>query len=659
MPFWWGRRNRFWYKNNYRRRTYRRKRKRWPKRRRRNFRRPTRRRRRRRRRQKVRKKKQTLTLKVWQPDTIRKCKIKGTGIHIVGGNGTQYRCFTANRFDWTPPLMPGGGGFGVEKFTLQHLYNEHLLSNNIWTQSNKMLDLCRYTGARIKFYRHETIDFIACYSRNLPFNLEKYTYADAHPNSMLHSRHKKIIPSLKTRRGGKRYVTMKIKPPKPVSNKWFFQETFSNTPLFKLTTSIIDLRYPHISQIGSNELVSLFCLNTDFYANAGWGNVSPPGTHSKWYVPYHGIATINSVQIKGKITPIQIGEQYKDTISYEKGYFQPKLLQAEKILQSAMQNIPIQASRYNPTKDDGQGNKLWLVSVVNYSFQPPKTDTDLYIDGLPLWQLVWGFTDFVKQTKKDSTFLNTYYAAFESKYLEPAVSTSKIYIPIDMSFIQGKGPYDSYVSNFRKEHWYPTLNAQLKTLNAIAQAGPFVPKLDNIFLSSWELYSNYTFYFKFGGSELPEPDTVNPQDQGTYVIPTNIQKAIQVSNPQKQSPYTTLHSWDYRRGLITSSAFKRMCENQTTDTEFEPDTETIPKKKKKVQHGNQLQRAEEETQEIQNCLLSLCEENTFQETPQTSLLDLIQQQQQQQQQLKHNLLKLLSDLKLKQRSLQLQTGLIH
>lgn len=69
-----------------------------------------------------------------------------------------------------------------------------------------------------------------------------------------------------------------------------------------------------------------------------------------------------------------------------------------------MNNIPIQASRYNPTKDDGVGNKLWLVSVLNYSFLPPKTDADLYIENLPLWQLVWGFTDFVKQTKKTAHF---------------------------------------------------------------------------------------------------------------------------------------------------------------------------------------------------------------------------------------------------------------
>lgn len=556
--------------------------------------------------------------------------------------------------------MPGGGGFGVETFSLQHLYNEHKLQNNIWTQSNKNLELVRYTGCCFKMYRHETIDFIVNYSRQLPMSLEKFTYPDAHPNSLLHSRHKKIIPSLKTRKHGKRYVKIKIKPTKQLSNKWLFQETYANAPLVKLTTSIIDLRYPHISQIGQNELVSIFCLNTDFYANAGWGNSSPPGTqHNKWYQPYAKIASITTVQIKGKATPITIDTtDYKNSISYDKGYFQSKLLQAEKIITVQSENLPIKAARYNPTKDDGIGNKVWLVSVVNYSYQPPKTDSDLIIENLPIWQAYWGFLDYVKQVKKDSTFLNTYYTVFESKYLEPAVSTSKLYIPIDVSFINGKGPYDSYVTSYRKENWYPTLNAQLKTINNLVQAGPFVPKLDNIFLSSWELYSSYSFYFKFGGSELPEPDTVNPQEQGTYDVPSKIKSALQIINPQKQSPYSTLHSWDYRRGLITSSAYKRMLDYQETDTEFENVTEHPRKKKKTQEYGNALQKADQETEEIQDCLLSLCEEATFQDYKEDNIIQLIQQQQNQQQQLKHQLLTLLSDLKKQQRTLQLQTGLL-
>ncbi len=167
-----------------------------------------------------------------------------------------------------------------------------------------------------------------------------------------------------------------------------------------------------------------------------------------------------------------------------------------------------------------------------------------------------------------------------------------------------------------------------------------------------------SIFFKFGGSELPEPDTVDPEKQGTYEVPSKIKSAVQIINPQKQNACAALHSWDYRRGVITSTAYKRMLENQETDTEFEYPTEQPPQKKKKTQYGNALQRADQETEEIQDCLLSLCEEATFQNFQEENILNLIQQQQQQQQHLKQQFLTLLSDLKKKQRALQLQTGLL-
>ncbi len=84
---------------------------------------------RRRRRSKVRRKKKTLLIKQWQPDTIRKCKIKGYITHVLGSEGKQFACYTDTRFDWVPPRTPGGGGFGVEKYTLSFLYDEYLRGN--------------------------------------------------------------------------------------------------------------------------------------------------------------------------------------------------------------------------------------------------------------------------------------------------------------------------------------------------------------------------------------------------------------------------------------------------------------------------------------------------------------------------------------------------
>nr|UHK06514.1 MAG: ORF1 [Torque teno midi virus] len=661
MPFWWRRRKRRWYgtwnKRRYFTRHKRRKR-RFPRRyRRRRF-----TRRRRRRRGKVRRKKKTLTVRQYQPDCIRKCKIKGIGINILGAQGKQFACYTDNSTAWTPPLQPGGGGFGVEKFTFQYLYEQNKAGNNIWTASNKNLDLVRYTGGYIKFWRHQHADFIVRYDRTLPMTAEKYTYPETYPQSLLLGKHKRIIPSLNTQPKGKRYVKIKFKPPKMLTNKWFFQEALANTGLIKIQSSVADLRYPHMGCCNTNELVTISLINMQFYKNFGWGNSNNPvpTQANRWYQPYNSAKTELTITLPGgkKLTKKTIPvTPYNSTILLASGWFQPDLMQAIKIEEQTI--LPTAFTRYNPTKDTGVGNQVWLASVISFSIQPPKSDKDLIIEGLPLYQLLFGFLDMVQKKKGDTRFLDSYCLFFKTKFAEPQNGESHIFCPIDDSFRAGKGAYDSYPTQWDQEHWFPTVKHQLKTINNIVMSGPFIPKLENIKLSTWELWCNYCFYFKFGGATLPDAEADNPQEKGTYPVPTNQQQTVQVTNPQKSSPYATLHSWDFRRGVITSSAYKRMCENQETDTEYQTDTEPPKKKKTIFFTGNSLQVPEKETQEIQTCLQSLCETNSCQESEEEkSLHQLIKEQQQQQQHLKHNLLKLIVDLKNKQKLLQLQTGVL-
>nr|UHK03896.1 MAG: ORF1 [Torque teno midi virus] len=662
MPFWWRRRKKWW--RGRRRAWYRRRPTKKNKRRRRLFRRRAYKpyRRRRKRSKKVRRKKKLIPIKQWQPETIKKCKIKGIGVHVLGANGTQFRCYTDHKQEYTVSKGYGGGGFGVEKFSLQYLYSENKAGNNIWTTSNVMLDLVRYTGCKFKFWRHPTVDFVGRYSRSYPMQLVKYAYAETHPQQIMLSKHKFIIPSLATQPKGRRYVIVKIKPPRQMTTKWFFQESSANTGLVQLQTSACDLRYAHLGCCNQNQLATILALNTDFYQNAGWGNSTNTlvPTSTKWYVPYNNAQTISSVKnAKGETVSIEtVTSPYTETITIQKGWFQPKLLGAIQILTPSELNIPIKVVRYNPTRDTGVGTAVWLVNVINSSYQPPKTDLDLYLEGLPLWQLLFGFTDWVRKAKPDPTFLQTYYLCFKTKAIEPQPGTHQVIIPVDYSFIKGTGPYGTSVSDYQGKHWYPTLIHQYESINAIVQTGPFIPKLDNLKANTWELYSNYTFYFKFGGAEMPDPTTADPTKQGQYDVPDHLYKTIQITNPQKQTPENTLHYWDYRRGIVTSSAFKRMCENAETDSDITPFSE--PKKKKKRQeYTNALQPITQEAQEVQSCLHSLYEENIFQESEEAqTTADLIRQQQQQQLRIKDNLLKLINHLKSKQRLLQLQSGLL-
>nr|UHM26560.1 MAG: ORF1 [Torque teno midi virus] len=659
MPFWWRRRRRRWYGSRYKRRYFNKykRRRRWPRRRRRNRRAP---RRRRTRRTKVRRKKKTLTVRQYQPDCIRRCKIKGIAIHVLGCQGKQFACYTDNAEAWTPELQPGGGGFGVEKFTLQNLYEQNKKGNNIWTASNTNLDLARYIGGSIKFWRHEHADFVVYYSRTLPMNLQKYTYAGTYPQNLLLRKHKKIIPSLKTSSRGKRYVKIKFGPPKLLTNKWLFQETMANTGLIQIHSSVLDLRYPHLGCCNTNELVSLYGLNLEMYKHFAWGNpTNPYGTESRWYTPYGRAKNPITVTWPGSKTPEQItikDENYHDSIKKDSGWFQTKILQATKI--NDYEQIPLTACRYNPTKDTGVGNKVWLASVMNSSYLAPKTDKDLILEGLPLYELLFGFFDLIQKTKKDPTFLHSYCLFLQSPALEPQHGAYHMFCPLDLSFIQGKGAYNSYVTQWEQDHWFPTIKHQQKTVNNIVMSGPFMPKLENQSKNTWELWSTYQFNFKFGGAQLPDPETADPEQQGTYPIPNNQQQTVQITNPEKTSPLTTIHTWDYRRGIITDSAYKRMRENQQTDTDFQTDTETPKKKKKTLHRGRALPIQEEETQEMQACLQTLCEKDSCQDFQEGDLNLLIQQQHQQQQRIKQDLLKLIIDLKKKQKVLQLQTGIL-
>nr|UHK06809.1 MAG: ORF1 [Torque teno midi virus] len=663
MPFWWSRRNRWW--PGRRRTYYKRKRNTFKRRRRRPFyknrrRRPARRRRRRRKR--VRRKLKKINLKQWQPDRIVKCRITGLTVTVLGGQGKQFVCYTDDSEDWVPAKAPGGGGFGVESFSLQYLYEEYKMGNNRWSKSNIMSDLVRYSGCRFTFYRHPYTDFIVHYSRQPPFKLEKYTYCESHPHSLLLKKHKKVIPSLKTKPWGKRYVKIKIGPPKLMSTKWFFQETFTKYSLLKLTAAACDLRYAHLGCCNTNQLISLLGLDLQFYTHGNWGNAAPPGTNH--YNPQGNMAKITCVYLNpnkpNETTTITIKEDnYNNSVSYDFGWFQPKLLQAWKV---NTQNVtPMTAMRYNPTIDDGKNNAVWFSSTLTVDYNKPNTDKDLIIEGEPLWKLFYGFTNYVQKIKGDPTFLKSYVVLVQSPYIFPfrEIGTKNYHLPLDKSFVSGKGPYNDTLTQDKKQKWFPTLEHQQESINAFVCCGPYIPKYDNQKESTWELHGRYDFFFKWGGSQLPDENVADPSQQAIYDTPNTIKEAIQIINPEKQKAANILHCWDYRRGYLTKGALKRVLEDQETDTDFQPDADSLyqplPRKKKK----KALETYQQETEEVQNSLLCLCEEDTYQEIQQTpDLLQLIQQQQQQQRDIKQQLLTLIADLKMKQKLIQLQTGLL-
>nr|UHK06175.1 MAG: ORF1 [Torque teno midi virus] len=653
MPFWWNRRRKPWYgrwryKRYKRRRTYRQPRKR-------RYRFTTRRRRRRRRRKyKVRRKRQKITLKQWQPDAIKKCKIKGYMLLVAGAQGNQYRCYTNQREEYTIPRAPGGGGFGVDVFSLEFLYNEWKAHKNIWTASNEYLDLCRFTGSTFTLFRHETTDFLFSYDIQPPFDFGKYTYSDVHPLNQLLSRRHKVVFSRATKPQGKPYIRVKIRPPKLMSTKWYFQEDFAEQHLVKVMASAVNFSYALYGWNTQSTNVTIMALNTKFYQLHNWAQ-----DHGQQpYKPYTGYPT-DGLQFKNaKGTSKTVNPtNYKQSISKSDGFFQTAVLQAITVLHGTQpqHERPIAIGRYNPEKDTGEGNKVWLTSVLSDSGWSPPREDNLVLVNRPLYMLFFGLWDWINISKPKTQYLESSMFVVQSKFIHTITPTTQTCWPlVDYTFIQGKLPYNEDITLQDEQKWYPTCFTQRETINAIVQSGPLVPKYNQQPSSTWELSTKYTFYFKWGGPQVTDKIIQNPKDQSKYPIPNSIWETIQISDPLKQNCRSLLRSWDFRRGIATTAALKRMRENLPSTESLSSDETETPKKKKKV--TSEMPYKEQAQEEVQNCLLSLFEEDSSPEST-DNINQLIQQQHKHQQKLKRNIIFLLMKLKQKQRQIAMQTGL--
>nr|UHK05323.1 MAG: ORF1 [Torque teno midi virus] len=661
MPFWWKRRRKPWFGRwRYRRNKFRSFRKRRPRRRytRRRNRRTTRRRRKR----KVRRKKRKIPIQQWQPESIKKCKIIGFSDLIIGAEGRQFLCWTDEREEYVPPKAPGGGGFGYETITLDWLYSQHKAHNCIWTATNQYKDLCRYTGGCIWLYRHPTTDFVFSYSVQPPFEITKLTYPQLQPQNMLLEPHHKIILSLKNKPHGKHRVKIRFKPPKTMSTTWYFQKQFSDFPLVLFRATAASFSFPRISPLSQSQMITVYYLDTNMWTSCNWAATQdswwkPAGTATSWEFTTKTSTGDVITNVNGTTKWQNDKTGYYESINKNTGWFQKKILNAYKMKRDGVQvaNRPIYTARYNPNEDDGYGNVVYAVSLLQSSWAEPVTQHDYVIRGLPLWMAFHGFYSFLKLITKDKAFDEHYMFIVKCRAIRPiSQPTPQSYFPfIDRTFIDSTLPYDEYISANIEKLWYPKAAFQQQTINAFVESGPFIPKYTNIPFSTWELSYKYMFYFKWGGPQVTDPPVDDPTGKGTYPLPGPHQTAIQISNPKKQSTESMLHEWDWRRGFATQTAIKRMQENIETDTSFQSDDSASPPKRRKI--SKKVQRPEDKEEKIKSCLLSLCEEPTYQEET-TDIQQLIQQQQHEQRNLKRNILTLLTHLKTNQRFLNLQTG---
>lgn len=576
----------------------------------------------------------------------------------MGAHGRQMICFTNVKDRLTPSRAPAGGGFGIERFTLAHLYEEWKARNNIWTATNENTDLGRYTGCKISFYRHLDTDFIIKYSRNPPFNLEKYSYMYMQPQELLLGKHKRILLSKKMNPKGKLKTTLKIGPPKLLTNKWLLQSELAKQDLVEISAAAASFAYPTIGCCNENRILNLYSINIEFYKDANWGQAH---TGDQYYKPYSTIPDDLKFHYKtqsGGEGTVNGPKEKDKALTLENGWFQPKILGSYKITKGSLSTqygeLPMVLLRYNPAADQGPGNMVTIIDIVSGQWQGPYSE-DYTIKDVPLWLALNGYPNYVQQKSGDKGILKHKVIVVQSRalYRLPTVSTQKIFPIVGAKFVNGKPPYDQPLTPDMTKTWYPTYEHQQEPLNDIVCCGPLVPKFYNQTNSTWELQYFYRFYFKWGGPEIGDPTVDDPKTKGQATTDYTMPRTIQVFNPLKNKTESILHPWDFRRGIVTKRALERMCQNLETDSNFYPDGET-PKKKKKT--TCELRNPQEEIKEVQSCILSLCQTETSEEEDPNNLQQLIHKQKLKQQQLKHNILVLLTDLKTKQNSLRLQTG---
>nr|UGV36277.1 MAG: ORF1 [TTV-like mini virus] len=579
-----------------------------------------RRRRWRRRRQPVRRRKKLryLLLKNFQPKCIRKCKIKG---HIPLFWGPPERLphnYELYEMSIAPEKIPSGGLFCIKNFSLEALYAEQKYCRNIWTKTNQSLPMMRYTGCKIRFYKSFHTDYVASYSTSLPLAANLDMYQTMHPGIHTMLQHKIMVPRKKYNNSKKPYITIKAKPPDPLTNKWYFQQDMASIPLIQIRASAASFDESYIDYRAISTTLNIYFLNKGCIQNSNFIQIPTSGyycrKHNNQNIYLYSssrptgeisentklnelifLGNTNNNQpgtpfVKGATTsPLQsypltkwgnpfyttyLKKQKKVYFSYATvGTIANKLAQQEtatvKDLEQPYQSFTetqiLDAVRYNPFRDQGTKNRIFIQSIKQDSdtWAPPPQPWATS-EFLPLWILCFGFEDFQKKNNKVKNIETEYMIVLQSNYNNPAVQET--FPIIDPQFIEGKSPYENSVSPQDQDRWHPCVQMQQTTLTSITASGPYTPKQPP--LNSIEAKIGYTFYFKWGGN-LPQMEAItDPKEQPEIHLPTNLQRTNSLQNPADY-PEKLLYTFDERRGFLTKSAIRRLQkEYQIKETPF-------------------------------------------------------------------------------------------
>lgn len=222
-----------------------------------------------------RRKRKTLIWRQWQPQNIRKCRIRGIIPLLICGHLREGRNYALHSDDITPQGTAYGGSLSTTSWSLKVLYDQHQRGLNRWSSSNETLDLVRYNGCRFTFYRDKLTDFIVTYDISAPYKLDKYSSPSYHPGyMMLQTKHKILIPSFQTKPKGKTKISINIKPPKMFLDKWYTQQDLCDVTLVTLAVSAASFTHPFCPPQTENPCCTFQVLKDFYYPVIGYSSAA-------------------------------------------------------------------------------------------------------------------------------------------------------------------------------------------------------------------------------------------------------------------------------------------------------------------------------------------------------------------------------------------------
>ena len=542
-----------------------------------------------------------IRLNQWQPDQIRKCRIKGQLCLLTCGKGKINNNFTLTSESYVPVKEPGGGGWSIMQLTLRALWDEYVHFRNWWTHSNCGLPLAKFLYVTVKFYKSNDTDYIVTVQHTGPFEVTRDIYLNTQPSRHMMNHRSFIVPKLNPNKKKRPYIKKRFYPPAMWQNKWYFQQDIVNQPLILFIVSACSLDQMYCPNDGISTNITFLSLNTDLFQNPYWerddnqpyypkvtgtlqtglfteGNGGDPNNNSNW----NKIALLgNTTQFKNlthtQIQSIQSFNDYNKKENWGNPFSTTHIDGHEDIpiyygKPPTSQNytnkpniLPItglyQECRYNPFRDKGINNKVYIKCTKKFegSFTSLPTDNRLIITDMPLWLIFWGWQSWLQKSTPVHHLLEDYQFVIQSDYIYPPM---KSYVPLDAYFTT---PQKTPLTETDKAHWHPKAEYQQEVLAAFAATGPATPKINK--QNQIQIHCFYDFHFKWGGCPTPMETVCNPADQEKFPTPSNLIQEPTIENPETPKEHY-LYKFDERQGFLTTTASKRLKTNIETPKYF-------------------------------------------------------------------------------------------